>query len=59
MYLEVILVDMKKTEYRIVETWRKENEYKYKSWEDETGNLYNIEYFIIIDATFISENLFR
>ncbi len=45
----------KKTEYRTVETWRKENEYKYISWEDETGNLYNIEYFTIIDASFISE----
>ena len=45
----------KSTEYKTVETWREEKNYEYKSWEDETGNIYDIEYFTIIDAVFITE----
>jgi hypothetical protein len=42
----------KSTEYRTVETWRKELEYVYTSWQDETQNINNIKYCTIIEASF-------
>ena len=42
----------KSTETRTVETWRKESEYKYTSWQDDTQSIYNIKYCSIIEASF-------
>ena len=42
----------KRTERRTVETWRKEEDYVYKSWQDNTKNIENIKYCSIIKATF-------
>jgi len=44
---------VKRTEYRTVETWREEREYKYTSWQDDTQNINNIRYCSIIEASFI------
>ena len=43
---------IKNVEYRTVETWRKELEYVYKSWQDNTTNIENIKYCSIVEATF-------
>ena len=48
----------KRTEYRTVETWRKELEYKYTSWQDDTQNINNIKYCPIIEASFSHEFYF-
>ena len=42
----------KRTEHRTVETWRKEEDYRYKSWQDDTKNIENVKYCSIITATF-------
>ena len=42
----------KKVEYRTVETWRKELEYHYKSWQDDTKSIENVKYCSIVKATF-------
>lgn len=42
----------KRTEYRTVETWREEREYKYTSWQDDTQNINNIRYCPIVEASF-------
>ena len=49
---------VKRTEYRTVETWRKELEYKYTSWQDDTQNINNIKYCPIIEASFSHEFYF-
>ena len=41
-----------RTETRTVETFRKELEYKYTSWQDNTENINNIKYCPIIDVYF-------
>ena len=42
-------------EYKTVKTWSKEMYYEYGSWEDETQNLYNIQYAAIIKAKFYKD----
>lgn len=39
-------------EYKTVETWRKELEYVYKSWQDNTSNINNIQFCSILEADF-------
>ena len=41
----------KTTEYKTVETWREEIEYKYKSWQDITKD-FGIDYCVIFDMGF-------
>ena len=43
---------IKRTEHRTVETWRKEVDYVYKSWQDNTKNIENIKFCSIVEATF-------
>ena len=43
---------IKRTEHRTVETWRKEEDYVYKSWQDNTKSIENIKFCSIIEATF-------
>ena len=43
---------IEKTEYRTVETWRKEEDYIYKSWQDDTKCIENIKFCSIVEATF-------
>ena len=45
----------KSIEYKTVETWSKKIYYEYGSWEDETQNLYNIQYAAIIKAKFYKD----
>ena len=57
----------KSVEYRTVETWRREVEYMYKSWQDETTDLKEVPYYTIVEASFtyrlnldsMSENTIR
>ena len=42
----------KTVEYRTVETWRKSEEYIYKSWQDESINIENLPYYTIVETTF-------
>ena len=42
----------KSVEYRRVETWRREIEYRYKSWQDVTQDIKNVPYYTIVEATF-------
>ena len=42
----------KTIEYRTVETWRKSEEFRYKSWQDETINIENLPYYTIVETTF-------
>ena len=48
----------KDVEYRTVETWRREKEYKYKSWQDETRSITNLVYCTIVEATFSPHIIF-
>ena len=45
----------KTVEHRTVETWRREVEYIYQSWQDETTDLKDIPYYTIIEAAFTYE----
>jgi len=42
----------KNVEYKTVVKWKKELEYKYKSWQDNTENINNVKYCSIIKANF-------
>ena len=42
----------KSVEYRRVETWRREIEYRYKSWQDVTQDIKNVPYYTIVEAKF-------
>ena len=42
----------KRVEHKTVETWRKELDYVYESWQDDTKNIENVKYCSIINATF-------